>query len=225
VSEKEERRGEVLGWVKCLDEEEKDALALKHSRTHSLSPPPFHSDAGSPDTVTEDTFSVDVSHGQQPESVDFGYAIFPAVATVAGADAAAQAFHKGVTVLQNDAHAQAIVYGADTLMVTVWQANASVSAGSALDNLSLSQVSAPCVLLIRVTASDFAFNLADPNQLASSLSFVVTRGSSGHTPSPVNTKQGPSYSCTAQAADSTLVTVSLPSGQFAGSTVSGSCSL
>eukprot|EP01052_Picozoa_sp_SAG31_P038134 SAG31_NODE_5039_length_2782_cov_1.722326_2_plen_319_part_00 len=176
------------------------------------------SEAGSNATITSPIFSLDVVHNVLGS--DYSYAITTNVSSAAQAatiNAELAGIHAG---LKTERGITVIAPTTDTLLATVWApgAVATDDARNAREQRLALQVDTPCVLTASKSDKHVWFSVANPENTAANVSITV----SGHTFVPTAANDATNgIKC---ASDGT-VTVMLPDGALAGSTMSGNCQL
>lgn len=155
-----------------------------------------------PDTgiVTQDVFSLWIEHGARPSEGAYAYRVVPALPA---SDFATYNATSPITVLANDAKVQALVYPEEALVQAVFYAACCLTVDEGL----AIEVDVPCALMLRQAQDAVTLLVADPAQ---SQSYIQVRLSGHYT----------GESCTYNPAEEiTVVTVDLPTGDFAGQTV------
>eukprot|EP00045_Choanoeca_perplexa_P005667 m.47631 g.47631 ORF g.47631 m.47631 type:complete len:1103 (-) comp13238_c0_seq2:113-3421(-) len=176
----------------------------------------------SSDPVALPVFSAYLQHGMSPRVTkpSAAYAILPGV-SAKDAEKQAENMLNGhlVTILRNDAEAQAVRYAPSlayvSIMASTWVDKAVVTDGS-----TTIQVSSPATVIVSNRSGLVSFAVADPSGNASTITVVInrslasllTRHSSSNTP----------LKCTALDAGSTSVTIDLTAIN-AGATMAGTC--
>jgi hypothetical protein len=203
-------------------------------------------------TISKPVFLLDVSHGAAPAGDSLAYAVLPGVGTAGGAAAAVAGFEASAKVVANSGAAQAVLAtpdtGEDVLMIVAWPAATATTVDGGKPGLKVT-LPAPAKGGLLTVATKTArssgpervgatangsvttttvFSAADPTNAAEGGELVFTidsaleelqqspRVSSG------GDDDGSAVSCK-KSGTSTTVTVTLPTGTAAGSTVSGSC--
>lgn len=184
------------------------------------------------EVISLPVFLLEATHGPTPTGVSFAYAVLPGIGAASAAGTAVSTFEASTKVVSNNAEAQAVLVtsttGEDMLMIAAWPAAGTtiVDSGKGL-KVTLSAPTKGGLITVEMAASGAIFSAADPtnNSEGRTLTFtidkpledlVATTGVRASQTSPVTCKK-------AAEAGSTTVTIALPSGSAAGSTVSGRC--
>ena len=188
------------------------------------------------ETVSLPVFLLEASHGPAPAGVSFAYAVLPGVGTASGASAAVASFHASTKVVANDAAAQAVLatpaVGEDVLMIVAWPAAVTTVVDSGKPGLKVTMPGPTKggLLTVKLGASGAVFSAADPTNGSGggSLTFTIDKSLEELQATTLHrdaaaSEIGPVSCKKAAAAGSTVVTVTLPNGTAAGSTVSGHC--
>lgn len=193
-------------------------------------------------TETRDVFALQYRHGPSPAGQSYAYAVLPdppaLEATASGApaeeveSAASRAMHvrDAISVAANSASAQAVAV-AGMLQAVVYAVPPDGS-GTNVDGgtgFNLTGVSAPCAVMVRAMSppdavtSAVEFTAADPSnhQGGATITFVIDR--SLKSAAAGATLQDQAVSCEAAVMGKSRVTIALPPGISAGSSVSGRC--
>jgi chondroitin AC lyase len=206
-------------------------LGERSGSWHSINAGLDPSDELDNQTIRLPIFLLQASHGATPDQAALGYATLPAVLNASSAPLAVEMFRQSTTVLRNDAAAQAVLastpQGDTVLMVAAWP-NIAPKEGVVVDGRQRGwrvTVDSPGLLLITATkAASFTFAAADPTNKPNGTTMKLTidrrladmqRRSHGAETSFLR--------CEAVGASTTAVTITLPAGDRAGSTVRGSC--
>lgn len=184
-------------------------------------------------TVSLPVFLLEASHGPSPTGVNFAYAVLPGVGAASNAGATVGAFEASMKVISNDAATQAVLatptVGEDVLMIVAWPAAVTtvVDGGKAGLKVTLPGPTEGGLLTVTLGESGAVFSAADPtnNSEGGTLTFTIDKSIEElrATAAGRASELGPIVCKKAATPGSTTVTVALPSGAAAGSTVSGQC--
>lgn len=156
----------------------------------------------SPDAgiVTQNVFSLWVTHGTRPTGGRYAYRVVPGLAANAFA-----AYPSGspVRVVANDARLQAVVYPQDRLLQAVFYAAGRLD----IDATPSIESDTPCTLMLRQTENGVRLSVADPTQTQQQVQIRLSGQYSG---------AGCTYDPATQI---TTVAIQLPAEAFAGQTV------
>lgn len=186
------------------------------------------------ENISLPVFLLEASHGSAPTGANFAYAVLAGVGPASGAGAAVAAFESSIQVVANDARAQAVLAtlnaGEEVLMIVVWPATGAtaVEIGRPGLKVTMSGQTKGGLLTVEVGPGGAAFSAADPNNDSEGgkLTFTIDKPieelRATKAKATISNGVNP-VSCKSATAGSTTVTVTLPTGTAAGSTVSGQC--
>jgi chondroitin AC lyase len=146
-------------------------------------------------TVTADVFSLQVDHGRTPRDAGYAYVVLPGSTA---AETAAYAAAPGVRILANDRTLQAVRHDGLGMTQAAFFSPGTLAAGG---GLSL-KVDKPAAVMLHETAGGMRLSASNPAGAATTLRLDVRREDAD------------------AAADFARVTLRLPGGELAGSTVS-----
>lgn len=168
-------------------------------------------------SVSLPVFNAKIVHqqtsGQAVQNAELGYVVYPGMSR---SKFISHTRHSPVSVLQRNDVAHIIQIESETFVGAVfWSAgNASIPLFSKVRSTVV--VSSGIVFSALTGSNSVQLMVADPTQMLSSVQLTVdTRGKSLHCP------KNTAFSCSVKSSSTTVITVSLPQGATAGSTVQG----
>lgn len=175
-------------------------------------------------SVTRDVFTLQYPHGMSPSGESYAYAVVPQTSP---ADARDMEESLPVTVVANEAAAQAVMFSAPAvpqLQVVVYDDVGATGVISGGTGFTLSDITGRGLLMVRplTTAAQVQFSASDPtnNSAGAVVKFTIDRSLK----TAAADGDGAGVACVpATAGRTTEVTIVLPSGLAAGSSVVGTC--
>jgi chondroitin AC lyase len=153
-------------------------------------------------TVTQDVFSLWIEHGPRPTEGAYTYRVVP---RLSADEFVTYPDQNPVSILANSAHLQAVLSSGNALAQAVFYAPGRLE----LDKSLTIEADIPCLLMLRQTAEGLDLSIADPTQTRRQARIRLTG----------------QYTCRGCTDDTsggdgeTVLTVDLPSGEFAGQSV------